>query len=347
MGRSGERLLVRDGRRSGLPIAIAIHSTKLGPALGGVRVWSYPRARDGVLDALRLARGMTLKAAAAGLELGGGKGVICAPAEGLDDPRRRRDALLDFGDLVESCGGAYITAEDVGVTPQDIATIAERTAHVTGLSREHGGSGDPSPFTALGVEAAMRACAAARFGTPELGGRTVAIVGLGHVGGNLARRLADAGCELVVADIAPGKRELASELGARWVDVEQAFAWECDLLAPCALGGAISSRTLAQLRCAVVCGAANNQLAADSLAEDLALRGILYAPDFIANAGGLIHVAGEVLGYDGERAVELAEGIEASMTRVLELAENRGVIPLEAARELAVARLGSSVPAAA
>jgi len=339
MGRSHERLLVRDGPRSGLPMAIAVHSTARGPALGGVRIWSYPRARDGVHDALRLAQGMTLKAAAAGLDLGGGKGVICAPAEGLGDPVRRRAALLDFGDLVESLEGAYITAEDVGATPDDIATIAERTDHVTGLSPERGGSGDPSPFTALGVEAAMRACAATRFGSPELGGHTIAIIGLGHVGAHLAHRLAAAGCELAVADIDPKKRELAGELGASWVDAEHAMASECELLAPCALGGAISSRTLPHLRCAVVCGAANNQLADDSLAEQLAARGIVYAPDFIANAGGLIHVASEILGYDEERAVELAKAIEVSMARVLELAEDRVATPLAAARELALVRL--------
>lgn len=352
MGRSHEQLLVHNGRRSGLPIAIAVHSTRLGPALGGVRIWSYQRARDGVHDALRLAQGMTMKAAAAGLELGGGKGVICAPPEGLHDPDLRREALLDFGDLVETLGGAYITAEDVGATPEDISTIAERTTHVTGLSRERGGSGDPSPFTALGVEAAMRACAAARFAAPELGGRTVTIVGLGHVGSRLAQRLAVAGCELVVTDIDPAKQALAQRLGARWIEPERALAAECDLLAPCALGGAISSQTLSGLRCEIVCGAANNQLADDSLAAELAARGVLYAPDFIANAGGLIHVASEVLGYDERRAVELAEGIEGSMAGVLELADRRGITPLTAAGELARARLdaarqGAPVAAAA
>jgi len=339
MARSHEQLLVRDGRRSGLPMAIAIHSTTLGPALGGVRIWSYRRARDGVRDALRLAEGMTLKAAAAGLDLGGGKGVICAPPQGLDEPGGRRAALLDFGDLVDSLDGSYITAEDVGATPGDIAVIAERTPHVTGLAPERGGSGDPSPFTALGVEAAIRACAAARFGTRELAGRVVAIVGLGHVGTHLARRLTAAGCELLVADIDPAKRALASELGASWVEPREAVALECDVLAPCALGGAITARTVPRLGCAIVCGAANNQLADDSLAAELAARGILYAPDFIANAGGLINVAGEVLGYGEERAVEVALGIEAALERVFARAEEAAVTPLEAAAELARRRL--------
>lgn len=341
MGESHERLLVRDGRRSGLPMAIAVHSTKLGPALGGVRIWSYPRARDGVRDAMRLSEGMTFKAAAAGLALGGGKGVVCAPPGGLHDGLRH-SALLDFGDLVESLGGAYLTAEDVGATPRDIATVAERTAHVTGLSRERGGSGDPSPFTALGVEAAIGACVAARFESPDLAGRTVAVVGLGHVGGKLARRLAVAGCELLVTDIDPRKRELAEAIGAQWMEPGRALAVRCDVLAPCALGGAVSEQSLPELRCEVVCGAANNQLTDDSLAARLADRGILYAPDFIANAGGLISVAGEVLGYDETRALELAEGIEASMARVLEHARAAGATPLTAARRLALARLESS-----
>ena len=191
-----EHLAVRRGRRSGLYCVVAVHSTALGPALGGLRIWHYPASADAVRDAMRLAAGMTLKAAAAGLALGGGKGVICAPPGGLDGERRRA-ALLDFGDLVESLDGHYITAEDVGTSPGDLVTLSERTEHVTGLPADRGGSGDPSPFTAIGVEAAIRASAAERFGSPDLAGRTVCVVGLGHVGAGLARRLADGGCELL------------------------------------------------------------------------------------------------------------------------------------------------------
>ena len=342
-----EELVVRQGARSGLRCIVAVHSTALGPALGGVRLWGYPAAIDACRDALRLATGMTYKAAAAGLDLGGGKGVICAPAGRELDSRRRRDALLDFGDLVASLEGRYITAEDVGTSPDDLVTIARRSEHVTGLPPEHGGSGDPSPSTAAGVEAAMRACCALSFGTPDLAGRRIAVIGLGHVGSPLARRLAAAGAELVVSDISPRRRELAAELGAEWVAAEDAMLSECDVLAPCALGGAIDAANVDALRARVVCGSANNQLADESLAARLAERGILYAPDFIANAGGLIHVYMEIKGYSKERAAELALGIESTLARILRVAATRGETPLDAARELARERLEATIAAAA
>ena len=245
---------------------VAIHSTALGPALGGVRLWHYEATVDGARDALRLARGMTYKAAAAGLALGGGKGVICAPEGAPPAGQERRELLLDFGDLVESLGGRYITAEDVGIAAEDLVAIGERTSHMTGLPADHGGSGDPSPFTALGVEAAMRACARERFGSPDLSGRRIVVAGLGHVGSRLARRLAHAGAELAVSDIDPAKRSLASELEAEWIEPSKVILTECDLLAPCALGGAIDAANLPRLRCQIVCGCANNQLADEGLA---------------------------------------------------------------------------------
>jgi leucine dehydrogenase len=203
-----EELVVRKGRRSGAYTVVAVHSTALGPALGGCRMWRYESSADGARDALRLARAMTFKAAAAGLSLGGGKGVICADPGPAPSGRRRRDMLLDFADTVNALEGRYITAEDVGTGARDMATIARGTRHVTGLGRSKGGSGDPSPFTALGVEAAMRACCARRFGSRELKGRRVAVVGVGRVGSKLARRLARAGARLLVADNDEGKREL-------------------------------------------------------------------------------------------------------------------------------------------
>ena len=256
-----EDLVVRRGRRSGRYVVVAIHSTALGPALGGVRLWHYQATIDGARDALRLARGMTYKAAAAGLELGGGKGVICAPKGPPPAGQDRRALLLDFGDLVESLGGRYITAEDVGIEPADLVVIAERTGHVTGLPADRGGTGDPSPFTAIGVEAAIRACLWSRFGDPAPAGRTVAIVGLGHVGAGLAERLSEDGCELLVSDVLTEKRALAERLGATWVDPEHVMTVECDVLAPCALGGAISVSNVDRLGCEIVCGSANNQLA--------------------------------------------------------------------------------------
>jgi leucine dehydrogenase len=337
-----EQLVVRRGERSDLYCVIAVHSTVLGPALGGLRIWHYPDQGDALRDAMRLAAGMTLKAGAAGLDLGGGKGVICAPAEGLDGARRR-GALLDFGDLVESLDGRYITAEDVGTTPADLITVSQRTTHVTGLPADRGGSGDPSPFTAIGVEAALRACARERWGDAGLAGRTVCVVGLGHVGAGLARRLADAGCELIVSDIDPAKRALTDALGATWREPGEAMLTACDVLVPCALGGAITADNVDRLRCQVVCGSANNQLADDSLAAALAERGILYAPDFIANAGGLMHVFMEISCYSEIRAMELAEGIEETLGRVFAVASELGITPLDAANELALQRLRAAL----
>ena len=307
-------------------------------------MWRYQSSADGARDALRLSRAMTYKAAAAGLPLGGGKGVICAAPGKPPTGRARHDVLLDFADTVNALEGRYITAEDVGTGSTDMATIAEGTSHVTGLSKPRGGSGDPSPFTARGVEAAMRACCERRFGSRELKGRTVSLLGAGHVGTRLARRLAKAGVKLLMADIDPSRRELADKLGAKWTDPSSALLAEVDVLAPCALGGAIDEVTVGRLRCEVVCGAANNQLSHDGLGEDLAAHGILYAPDFIANAGGLVNIAVEIGpgGYDPERARQRASDIEQTMGEVLDRAERDEVTPLEAAYDLARARLSEA-----
>ena len=341
-----EELVIRRGRRSGMYCAIAVHSTTLGPALGGCRMWHYPNPAEALRDALRLSRAMTLKTAAAGLALGGGKGVVCLP---LDTPAPRagalrRDALLDFADAVNALDGSYITAEDVGTSARDMVVVAQGTRFVTGLPSVHGGSGDPSSFTALGVEAAIRACCEARFGSRELDGRRVAVVGCGHVGEQLARRLAAAGAQLLLSDIEERKRGLAEELGAGWAPPGEALLAKVDVLAPCALGGVIDDTTVDALRCAVVCGAANNQLADDRLADRLAARGILFAPDFIANAGGIINVSMELGpdGYDADRAHARAAGIEDVMRRVLETAARRDATPLVTAIDLARRRLAVS-----
>jgi leucine dehydrogenase len=340
-----EALAVRTGERSEVPVVVAVHSTALGPALGGLRIWHYPRVEEGARDALRLAAGMTLKAAAAGLDLGGGKGVICTPANGLEGDLRRA-ALLDFGDLVESLDGRYVTAEDVGTSARDMAVLAEGTGHVTGLARSKGGSGDPSPFTAQGVEAAMRACCERRFGTRDLKGRSVAVVGAGRVGSRLAKRLKRAGAKLVVSDIDGSRRELARSLGAKWADPSAALLAEVDIVAPCALGGVIDQVVSERLRCQVVCGSANNQLAHDGLAEDLAAHGILFAPDFIASAGGLINISVELERYDAARARRRVAGIEETMGEVLDRADAEGVTPLEAAYAVARVRLAGATVSA-
>jgi leucine dehydrogenase len=324
-----EEVVVRRGERSGAEVIVAIHSTALGPALGGLRMWAYGSALEALGDALRLSAGMTYKAAAAGLDLGGGKGVIRAPA-GNDplDPSLREAMLLDFAELVESLDGHYITAEDVGTGTCDMTTIHGVTEHVTGLPPEDGGSGDPSPFTAMGVEAAIRACVAYRRGAPDLDGLSIVVVGLGHVGSRLAARLVASGAKLTVADADPSKRGLAERLGAR-----------CDVLAPCALGGVVDEATIGSLGAGIICGAANNQLADERLANKLAERGVIYAPDFIANAGGLINVYREHCGLDEDWAREHAMDIESTMARILAIAEDRGIVPLDAAYELARERL--------
>ncbi|MBX5469127.1 MAG: Glu/Leu/Phe/Val dehydrogenase [Thermoleophilaceae bacterium] len=337
-----EELVIRKGRRTGVYTIVAVHSTTLGPALGGCRMWRYESSADGARDALRLSRAMTFKAAACGLALGGGKGVICLEPGDAPTGGRRRELLLDFADTVDVLHGSYIIAEDVGTSAADMAVIREVTKWVSGLPRELGGSGDPSPFTALGVVMAMRACCAHRFGSPELTGRTISVVGAGRVGSELAKLLAGAGAELTLSDIDGSRRGLADELGARWTDPSSGMLAKVDVLAPCALGGVIDQVNVDRLRCRVVCGSANNQLAHEGLAEDLAARGVLYAPDFIANAGGLINVSLELGEYDPGDARRRVEGIEETMAELLRRADAEGITPLAAAYELARQRLDAA-----
>jgi leucine dehydrogenase len=335
------------GKRGGATIAIAVHSTALGPALGGARMWHYETPADGIEDALRLARAMTYKAAAAGLLLGGGKGVICTPTPERPEGELRRAMLLDFGDAVASLGGKYVTAEDVGTGAADMAVIAERTSHVVGLPGERGGSGDPSPVTARGVLAALRACLEHRFGDPSLKDVRVCVIGAGHVGGRLARLLAGGGAEVMLTDIDPRRRALAEEIGATWVEPEDAILVECDVLAPCALGGVIEAATVDRLRCQIVCGAANNVLADEHLAVDLTRRGIVCAPDFIANAGGLINVYAELHQLDRQAVAALVDHIGTTIGLVLDAAERHGTTPLAEAQALALQRLQGRRAAAA
>ena len=331
-----ETLLVRRGRRSGVYCIVAVHSTARGPALGGCRMWRYDDSRAAVRDALRLSRAMTYKNAVAGLPLGGGKGVIMLRHEGLDQGSRRA-VLHDFADTVDALDGAYVTAEDVGTSAQDMETILEQTPHVKGLARERGGSGDPSPFTALGVVTAIEVSCERVFGSRSLQGRSAAVVGLGHVGARIAELLAEAGATLLVSDIDEGKRELADRLGARWVTPEEALTAEVDVYAPCALGGILDHDSVPRLQCQIVAGAANNQLADDTIADLLTAKGVLWAPDFVANAGGIINIAVEFDpgGYDPERADQRVRGIGDTLTRVYEDADRLRTSPLTAAMELA------------
>ncbi len=334
-----EDLLVRRGPRSGLYTIVAVHSTARGPSLGGCRMWRYPAGMDAVADALRLSRAMTYKAAVAGLPLGGGKGVIMLP-DGPPTGRARRAVLTDFAEAVAAMDGAYITAEDVGTSSRDMSVIAETTGHVSGLARSRGGSGDPSPATARGVRAALLASVERTFGTTSMKGRTVAILGLGAVGLRLARLLRRDGAEIVAADIDERKRDDAGALGARWMAPDDALTAEVDVVAPCALGGVLNAETVPRLQAPVVVGAANNQLADEGVAERLAERGILWAPDFVANAGGIINISVELepTGYHAGRAKRRVEGIGDTLRAILDSASG-GVTPLAAAMELAGHRL--------
>jgi leucine dehydrogenase len=321
---------------------VAVHSTALGPALGGCRMWAYDDARAAVRDVLRLSRAMTFKAAVAGLPLGGGKGVIMLrPQDANLAPERREAALQDFGDTVEALGGDYLTAEDVGTSEEAMDIIATRTRHVTGLAS---GSGDPSPWTALGCEVALRTTCEHAFGTADLTGRTVAVIGLGSVGGRLAELLHEGGAELVVADVNPSKRQLAERLGATWTDPHSALTAEVDVVAPCALGGVLNDDTVPALRCRAIAGAANNQLASDTLDVALAERGILWAPDFVCNAGGLINIAVELEpeGYSPARADANVRAVGDTLRRIFAEAAASGSTPLRAALALGRERLSAA-----
>jgi leucine dehydrogenase len=294
----GEVHIARD-QASGLRAIVAIHDTRLGPALGGCRFLHYDKDEAALIDALRLARGMTYKAALAGIAHGGGKSVLIRPRGVFD----RVAVFRAFGHFIENLGGHYITAEDSGTSLEDMETIRSVTKHVTGVAESAGGSGDPSPFTALGVRRGIEACVKSKLGRGDLSGLHIAVQGIGHVGYYLCKELHDKGVKLTVADVDPLKAERAQrEFKANIVAIESIFDVECDVLAPCALGSALNDETIPRLRCKIVAGAANNQLAEPRHGESLFQRGILYAPDYAINAGGLINVAAEVKGYNAEQS---------------------------------------------
>jgi leucine dehydrogenase len=301
-------------------------------------MWTYAEPWEGVMDAVRLARAMTFKSAVADLPLGGGKGVIVLPAGSAPPTGEERHAvLLDFADLVEALDGAYQTAEDVGTSEPDMRVIAEGTTHVSGLPEDRGGSGDPSPWTALGVETAIRVACERVFGSDSLAGRSVSVVGLGHVGGPLAELLAQGGARLVVADIDPGRRARADRLGAEWVDAATALTADVDVVAPCALGGVLDEHTVPALRCRAIAGAANNQLASADVADLLRERDILWAPDFVANAGGIVNISVELEngGYDPARAKARTALIGDTLRHIYDEAAAVNTTPLTAAMALA------------
>ncbi len=331
-----EQVVFCHNEAAGLKAIIAIHDTTLGPALGGLRMWPYSSEDEAIFDVLRLARGMTYKAAAAGLNLGGGKAVI------IGDPRRDKSEALfrAFGRFVQSLGGRYITAEDVGTSVEDMDYIHMETDYVTGVSTAYGSSGDPSPATAFGVWQGMKACAKVALGTESLSGLTIALQGLGHVGFNLARHLYDDGARLIVTDINKEAVERAkAEFGAEAVEPDDIYDVECDIFSPNALGAVLNPETVPRLKCRVVAGAANNQLLSDSDGDALHERGILYAPDYVINAGGLINVADELQGYNRDRAFKKISQIHDTILKVIGIAERDGVPTYRAADRLAEERI--------
>ncbi|HEU4623597.1 MAG TPA: Glu/Leu/Phe/Val dehydrogenase dimerization domain-containing protein [Steroidobacteraceae bacterium] len=317
-----ELVLFTHDEPTGLRAIVAIHSTALGPAAGGCRMWPYASASEAVTDALRLSRGMSYKNALAGLPFGGGKAVI------IGDSRRKTPALFEaFGRFVDSIGGRYVTAEDVGTTTADMENVAKHTRFVAGLHRKPGEvGGDPSPKTALGTHLGIKAAAKCRLGRSDLEGLRVAVQGLGGVGYHLCRLLAAEGAKLSVADVrADAVTRVCDELGAEPVPVEAVLRQDVDVVAPCALGAVLNSQSIPTLRARIVAGAANNQLATDADGEALLAAGILYAPDYVINAGGIISVAREYFGGSSEAQVTAdIHGIPVRLTEIFERARREG-----------------------
>ncbi|HEY3873913.1 MAG TPA: Glu/Leu/Phe/Val dehydrogenase dimerization domain-containing protein [Candidatus Kapabacteria bacterium] len=337
--RDHEQVVLCHDKKSGLRAIIAVHNTTLGPALGGCRMWTYASDFDALNDVLRLSRGMTYKAAVAGLNLGGGKAVI------IGDPRKDKSEAMfrSFGRFVEGLGGRYITAEDVGTSLTEMVWIRAETKYVTGIPVELGGSGDPSPVTARGTYVGIKACAAVKFGNDSLKGKHVVIQGAGNVAASLAKYLTDEGARVSIADIYADKANaVAAKTGATAIAADKVFETECDIFAPCALGAIINDETIAKLKCTIVAGAANNQLADEERhGRALMERGILFAPDYVINAGGLINVANELEGYTQTRALAQADGIYDSLKKILLLAEERKITTVEASNHVAEERIAS------
>jgi leucine dehydrogenase len=336
----GELHAIRD-ERTGLRAMVAIHDTRLGPALGGARLRTYASEDDALQDVVRLARAMTYKAALAGLPHGGGKAVILGPAP--SSAEARKELLREFGRSVDRLGGRYLTTEDSGTSAADMDVIREVTRYVVGASPDQGGSGDPSGMTAFGVRRGIEACANVVLGVAPgkgLSGLRIAIQGVGHVGYYLARELRTLGAELTISDVDGARASaVAAELAAKVVAPDAIFDVECDIFAPCAYGGAISNDTLPRLRCKIVAGAANNQIASPDVAEKLLAAGITYAPDYAINAGGLINVAQEVIGYDREAARAKSSLIYETIRGILERARREHRMPGEVADKMAEERL--------
>lgn len=331
-----EQMVICQDKQSGLKAIICIHDTTLGPALGGTRMWTYETEDAAIEDALRLARGMTYKNAAAGLNLGGGKTVI------IGDPKKDKNEEMfrAFGRYIQGLNGRYITAEDVGTTVEDMDLIYQETPFVTGVSPAFGSSGNPSPVTAYGVYRGMKAAAMEAFGTDSLEGKVIAVQGVGHVAYTLCKHLHEEGASLIVTDINKEAVQRAVEdFGAKAVEIDEIYSVDCDIFAPCALGAIINDDTISKIKAKVVAGAANNQLKETRHGDSLHEMGIVYAPDYVINAGGVINVADELNGYNRDRALKKVETIYDNIASVIEISKRDNIPTYLAADRLAEERI--------
>jgi leucine dehydrogenase len=331
-----EQLVFCHNRDAGLRAIIAVHDTRLGPALGGVRMRPYANAALAINDALRLSRTMTYKNALAGLNVGGGKAVI------IGDPRTDKSEVLfrAFGRFVESLGGRYVASADVGTDVNDMEHIYQESEYVAGVHQVHGGSGDPAPFTAYGALQALMAALNRKFGHEEVGKTSIAVQGLGHIGMELVKLLKERGAKLYVTDLDSALVERAvAEYGAEAVAADAILDVSADVFAPCAMEGAIDHDGLDRLKVQIICGTANNQLASAEIGDELHRRGILYAPDYVVNAGGVMNVSLEIDGYNRERAMRLIRSIYHNLEKVLDLSARENLPPQQAADRLAEARI--------
>ena len=331
-----EEVVFCQNQDAGLKAIIAIHNSVLGPALGGLRMWPYATEQDALNDVLRLSRGMTYKAAVSGLNLGGGKAVI------IGDPSKDKSEALfrAFGRFVNSLNGRYITAEDVGIDVNDMEHVYRETEFVTGVHQVHGGSGDPSPFTAFGTLQGLMAAMQVQFGNEDVGKYSFAVQGVGHVGMEYVKLLRERGAKVFVTDInAESVQRAVDDYGAEAVAADQIYDVDADVYSPCALGGTINDATLDRLKCRIICGAANNQLANNEIGDEVQRRGILYAPDYAVNAGGLMNVSLEIDGYNRERAMRMLRTIYFNLARIFEISKRDNIPTYLAADRMAEERI--------
>jgi leucine dehydrogenase len=332
-----EQIVFCNDKDTGLKAIIGIHNTTLGPALGGTRMWKYHTEWEALNDVLRLSRGMSYKSAITGLNLGGGKAVIIGDSK-LD---KSPELILKFGEYVNSLSGRYITAEDVGTTTEDMDLIRTVTSHVTGISESKGGSGNPSPVTAYGVFMGMKAAAKYKFGTDNLNGKRILVQGIGHVGETLVDYLTKEGALVQITDLNQARlEEVKNKFGASIYTGEDIYSADVDIYAPCALGATINDTTVHKIRAQVIAGAANNQLANDAIhGQILKDRGIAYAPDFLINAGGIINVYGEIVGYDNTEAMKRTENIYNTTLEIFSFADQNMQTTQQAAMSIAQQRI--------